>query len=980
MSIRTKIVLILALGIGVSLAVTLLGYLSAASLDDELAELLDSDLGAVRALSAARDALDGAQNAETLMVTLQDNSLRFTIDRAVTVLTQTIARVRNMGVESDVLTYQSLVRDADAYARVADELVRTLNAGSHTIRDALAQFKAELRRLQSDIERISPSHTGEVQDALEGSLALIGELVDFQPQLTDVERGTAARYRRLEPRHRFLERALSHLISILRPVDEARARELARTTEGVTRTAANLWERLTETASQVRRQLSSARQLRGKLDVALTDLSNRAFRGLTEARAELRARRSDALTVSGIAMVVGLLIVVSLTVWVTRGVGSGFRELVRAAREVEQGKLDHEVRVAGRDELSQLATAFNAMAAYYADRRRQQTDYNALVSMLNRSMGLAAILAGSIREVVQRSGSNVGAVYLVDESGERLVLAEAYGLKGHATVYKLGEGLVGQAAQDREPVTIEPRPGNDLRIDTGLGLVTPAVIRAIPLVHLDRLLGVFILAAAREYSEVDDQFVTEAVFQVGVAINNARFVETIQATAAELRSKTKALIAQQGQLEDANEELARASQLQIDFLANMTHELRTPLNSIIGFTELVLAKSETLPERTRRHLSIVLRNATNLLRLINDLLDITKLEADKVKLILGPVDLTEIVTEVVQTVTPMVKEEVALVADIPDDAPELFSDAGRLRQVLLNLTGNAAKFTEKGEVGVRLRRAGDSHIKLIVSDSGIGIPERELPHIFDKFHQADTSSSRRYGGTGLGLAITSELVRRLGGTITAQSTEGVGSTFTVRLPIDIRTVEDDASERRLALGALDVEAPAAPRVLVLDARPQQVSAVRRPLVERGVEVVNVLDYGDAALTFDEVTPVALFLGEALPEDNANVGHRQLAALVARTSTPVVLLGEHRTAPLEGFAATARIVDAMNRAELLRVAETLGILAPLPAPVPRPATSALPVPVPPAAVSPVPVNVAKGAAPTVDEGGPGRASSPGPEGA
>jgi len=259
------------------------------------------------------------------------------------------------------------------------------------------------------------------------------------------------------------------------------------------------------------------------------------------------------------------------------------------------------------------------------------------------------------------------------------------------------------------------------------------------------------------------------------------------------RERTEELIRQRARLEKVNRELEDANRLKSDFLANITHELRTPLNSIIGFSELVLDRDD-LSEKPRRHLNTVLRNARNLLGLINDLLDITKIESGKIALRPGPVDLPSLIDNCLQTISPLVdRDRVDLESRIEPGLTEMHTDAGKLSQVLINLLSNAAKFTEEGAIRVDARELDDERIEFAVLDTGIGIHSEDLPLIFDKFRQVDGSASRKYGGTGLGLAITSELVHMLGGEITAKSEPGAGSTFIVVLP---KILDADAAEPR----------------------------------------------------------------------------------------------------------------------------------------------------------------------------------------
>jgi len=227
-----------------------------------------------------------------------------------------------------------------------------------------------------------------------------------------------------------------------------------------------------------------------------------------------------------------------------------------------------------------------------------------------------------------------------------------------------------------------------------------------------------------------------------------------------------------------------ASRHKSEFLANMSHELRTPMNAIIGFTRLVMRRAkDILPARDYENLGKILVSADHLLNLIKDILDLSKIEAGRMEVHPTSSELGPLLDECGRTIEPLIKgERLHLVKEIDADLPLLFTDQDKLKQVLVNLLGNAVKFTEEGTISITARQQ-DGQIAIAVADTGIGIPEDKLELIFEEFRQADSSTTRRYSGTGLGLSISRRLIHLLGGDIVVQSVVGVGSTFTVLISL-----------------------------------------------------------------------------------------------------------------------------------------------------------------------------------------------------
>jgi signal transduction histidine kinase len=391
---------------------------------------------------------------------------------------------------------------------------------------------------------------------------------------------------------------------------------------------------------------------------------------------------------------------------------------------------------------------------------------------VNSTIDLETVLTTIVAKATQLSSTEAGAIYVFDEANQEFRLRATYGLDETIVAelrdshIRIGETAITEAVKRRTPIQIP-----DIQADPSatLDVIVRAGFRAlllVPLLGTDRIVGALVVRRKQpgEFSKSTIELLQTFAAQSVLAIQNAGLFSEI---------------------EDKSRQIAEASQHKSQFLANMSHELRTPLNAIIGVSEMLREDAEALKQDTEP-LDRVLGAARHLLALINDILDLSKIEAGRMDLQLEYFALAPLIDNVVKTIEPLaVKNENRVAVSCDAAIGKLHADQMRLRQALLNLMSNANKFTQRGTISVDARQRqqdGRDWVAIAVADTGIGMAPEQMGKLFQEFSQADASTTRKYGGTGLGLAISKRFCQMMGGDITVESEVGRGSTFTIRLP------------------------------------------------------------------------------------------------------------------------------------------------------------------------------------------------------
>jgi signal transduction histidine kinase len=496
-----------------------------------------------------------------------------------------------------------------------------------------------------------------------------------------------------------------------------------------------------------------------------------------------------------------------LTVNRVRRLTRPIRRLANAADQIAAGQRDIVVSVGTRDEVGRLAQSFNDMAAALkwneGALQRKIAEMTALYE-IGQEISAQVSLAPTLDLIVKRARallkSDTSMLALREDQADEFAIRAQTGA-GSATLagtrLREGQGLGGRVVASGKPLLVGDYVG-EYTDSPFLEIIKQTSMKsfvAVPLKSDDEVIGVLYVMSAmpNKFQNEDVELLSALATQATISIKNAKLYQQVREHAEQLETR---IGERTQQLRQLNQQLQLASRHKSEFLANMSHELRTPMNAIIGFTKLVMRRSkEQLPQKQYDNLQKSLSSAEHLLTLINQILDLSKVEAGRLEVHPARFRLETMIEECVRTVEPMIKAEyVELSSNVAGDLPELYSDRDKLKQIVLNLLSNAIKFTERGQI--RLEAKSEKQwIAIDVADTGPGIPRDKFDFIFEEFRQIDGGATRQRGGTGLGLSISRHLARLLGGDISVDSIVGEGSTFTIRVSASLQVSEQSVGDQ-----------------------------------------------------------------------------------------------------------------------------------------------------------------------------------------
>ncbi|HZW50106.1 MAG TPA: response regulator [Bacillota bacterium] len=591
-------------------------------------------------------------------------------------------------------------------------------------------------------------------------------------------------------------------------------------------------------------------------------------------------------------LLLGLLIaLLGIGHFLSAGILLPINQLITATEAMQQGKMDTRSPYDSTNEFGKLSKAFNGMASTIETEMLHKDNVVRLSSIMFSQDALRPFCQELLKALLLFTDSQIGAIYFLNEEKTKFEQYESIGIRldQFASFSLAGkEGEFGAVIATRTMQHLTDIPSDQQVIfSTVSGDFKAKEIITIPIVYGSDMLAMISFASIKCYSSASVRLINSVINEISARIGAlmasqrvSEFSQKLQNTNTELQQQSKELKMQTDELSEQNTELEmqkkqlnEANRLKTDFLSNMSHELRTPLNSVIALSGVLgrrLAKK--IPEEEYSYLEIIERNGKNLLALINDILDISRIEAGREEIEATQFNVNTAIAEVLSTIKPLAtRKNVEVIHESSDTNLVISSDADKLRHILQNLIDNAVKFTDRGKVTI-LAQQLETSIEIKVTDTGIGISEEHLPFIFDEFRQADSSTARRFGGTGLGLAISKKYANLLGGTISVKSTPGEGSVFTVSLPLSYlaenRIIEEEAttdakyeSKQQLpqAMDQLSNKS-----ILLVEDNESAIIQIKDLVEEMGYQISVAHDGGEALGIIVQTIPDAMILDLMMP--------------------------------------------------------------------------------------------------------------------
>jgi len=602
-----------------------------------------------------------------------------------------------------------------------------------------------------------------------------------------------------------------------------------------------------------------------------------------------------------------------LTVYfVIRNINIPVKEMVRASKAFSSGDYSQRVEFQSRNEFGLLSESLNYLAETVQSDAELNSKLNKFSEILIHESDPTHFFRVLLTSLCEITHSQAGCIFLVNEEDNEFRDLFSIGLDKHtrksfpATAH---EGELGLALSTRSVQHIRDIPADTrFTLNMTTGNYIPKEILVIPVVSGNQVMMLISLASVNAYSLETIRFIHTAWNAItakteGVIAyqKNLEFSDKLAEQNLELETQKTELFKQSSELMEQNTELEyqkkqldEANRLKTNFLSNMSHELRTPLNSVIALSGVLSRRlSGKIPGEELGFLEVIERNGKLLLSLINDILDLSRIEAGREEVEIIRFDIHELMEDVVSLLRPQAMEKnIGLVQKIPADFPMVSSDFGKCRHILQNIVGNAVKFTESGEV-IIAATFDEKNIRIIITDTGIGIAKEHIEHIFDEFRQADGSTARKFGGTGLGLAIARKYAHLLGGMITVTSEPGKGSEFVLHLPVSFeyqgQEYDDTYSRFKKPITGAEPRTMQGKTILIIDDSEPAVIQLKYILEKKGYKTLVAHGGEEAFTVIDGQIPDGIILDLMMPGTDGFELLKRIRANQRTENIPVLIL-------------------------------------------------------------------------------------------
>ncbi len=630
------------------------------------------------------------------------------------------------------------------------------------------------------------------------------------------------------------------------------------------------------------------------------NISFLVFTPLNEA-ADLRSSLKQIMLIIGFS---GILISLILTFLFTDRIRKQISDLSKATEIIKDGNFHEKIIIKSKDELGELANAFNIMVTELEKNQKSKNEYSEFMTMLNQNPSLKEISDAALGKIINTCGFIIGALYIIGEDG--IKIAGSYGIAKEQTPdnYDFFESVI----RKKEMVELKFDENPPL-LTTGSIKIELRYLMLFPIIYNSKVIGILELSGTDKPGIEAKEYISNVQEQLAIGLTNAiAFVqleklvtelkqlnEDYQKQNIQIRKQNETLVDLHKKLKEKADELeiqkekaVESTKLKSQFLASMSHELRTPMNSILGLTELML-EEDIIKGKNRERIEVVLKSAKRLMNLINDILDLSKIEAGKMEIHNENVLLEDLIKEVEYSISPLLinkKIDFRVFRNI-DTSIITNTDRGKVTQVLINLLGNAVKFTATGSIELEILSEEDKKLVFKIIDTGIGISEEDQKVIFDEFRQVDGSITKKYSGTGLGLTICKKIADLLEGSISVKSEHGKGSTFIFSVPLNfVNRSESIIKTPEIIIETVENKIDP---ILVIENDEEVRNTIGQYLSSRGNNVLFAVDGTESLEKAKNHQPGIIVLDIMLPGKNGWDILRELKISESTKEIPIILI-------------------------------------------------------------------------------------------